>query len=189
VKMFLKQANFDAEMFRRWISGLIQGLLLNLLQQSQTGDTRKRAYFMKSKFFPIVACILLILPALLWATDISGRWKAETPGRQGNVELTLTFRVVGDKLTGTLDNPEAGSAEIKDGRIEGDNVSFHLDRNVNGMEMKIIWNGRITGADEIRFKRTWEMSGGFGGASGEGNGEAAGGRGAAANDIVARRVK
>ncbi|MEJ2111675.1 MAG: hypothetical protein P8Z37_17550 [Acidobacteriota bacterium] len=140
---------------------------------------------MKSKWIMFGLIGLLILPGSLWATDISGKWKAEAPGGQGNVELTLTFKVDGNKLTGTLDNPEAGPADIKEGKIEGENVSFHLDRNVNGMEMKIIWKGRITGEDEIKFKRTWEMSGGFG--SGRSSGQSGGGE--AANDITARRIE
>lgn len=138
---------------------------------------------MKSKWYVLGLIGLLILPASLWATDISGKWKAEAPGGQGNVELTLTFKVDGNKLTGTLDNPEAGPADIKEGRIEGENVSFHLDRNVNGMEMKIIWKGKIAGDDEIKFKRTWEVSGGLG----RGGGQSGGGE--AANDITARRIK
>jgi hypothetical protein len=141
---------------------------------------------MNKRWLLSVLFILFILPASLWATDISGKWKAPAPGQQGNIELILTFKVDGQRLTGTLDNPEVGPADIKDGKVEGENVSFHLDRNVNGMEMKIIWKGKITGEDEIQFKRTWEMGGGFGGSAA---GEGQGGGGAAANDITAKRVK
>lgn len=130
-------------------------------------------------------CILLVVPAFAWATDISGKWKGSAPGGEGNVELTLTLKVEGAKVTGTLDNPEVGSADIKDGKFEGNKLSFHLDRNVNGMDMKIIWKGTISGEDEIRFKRTWEMGGGFGGASGGGQG----GGGNSGNDITMKRVK
>lgn len=141
---------------------------------------------MMKKTFLVGICILLVVPAFAWATDISGKWKGEAPGSEGNVELTITFKVEGTKITGTLDNPEVGSADIKDGKIEGETVSFHLDRNVNGMDMKIIWKGTVSGADEIKFKRTWEMSGGFGGgASGGGQG----GGGNSGNDITMKRVK
>lgn len=137
---------------------------------------------MKKKKLLSGLCILLVVPAFVLAADISGKWKGEAPGSEGNVELILTFKVEGTKLTGTLDNPEVGSADIKDGKVEGEAVSFHLDRNVNGMDMKIIWKGTISGEDEIKFKRTWEMRGGFGGG-------AAGGGGNSGNDITMRRVK
>ena len=142
---------------------------------------------MKKKSFLVGACILLIVPAWVWATDISGKWKGEAPGGEGNVELTLTFRVEGTKLTGTLDNPEAGSTDIKDGKIEGDTVSFRLDRNVNGMDMKILWRGTISGEDQIKFKRTLEMGGGFGGGAAGGGGRRGGTD--SGNDITVKRVK
>jgi len=141
---------------------------------------------MKNKLFLIGLSVLLILPASLWAIDISGKWKAAAPGSQGNVELILTFEVEGTKLTGTLDNPEVGPADIKDGKIVGETVSFHLDRNINGMDMKIIWKGTVADENEIKFKRTWEMSGGLGGGN---SGGGQGGGGPAANDIIAKRVK
>lgn len=141
---------------------------------------------MIKKTMLVGVCILLVVPAFAWAADISGKWKGEAPGSEGNVELTLTFKVEGTKLTGTLDNPEVGSADIKEGKVEGETVSFHLDRNVNGMDMKIVWKGTIEGDDEIKFKRTWEMGGGFGGGAAGG---AQSGGGSSGNDITMKRAK
>ncbi len=45
---------------------------------------------------------------------------------------------------------------MKEGKIEGKKVSFHLDRDIQGMKMKIKWVGNITGEDEIKFKREVE---------------------------------
>ncbi len=136
--------------------------------------------------FVISLVLVCTLTASLWASDISGKWKVEAPSQQGNVELTLTFKADGSTLTGTLDNPDVGSADIKEGKIEGTKVSFHVVRDFNGMEMKIIWKGTITGDDAITFKRTVEMSGG-GMAGGMGGGQ---GQGAPAEaDLVAKRVK
>lgn len=142
---------------------------------------------MKNRLFLIGLVILLILPASLWAADIAGKWTAQAPSQQGNVELTLTFKVDGEKLTGTLENPDVGPADMKDGKIDGKNVSFHVVRDFNGMEMKIIWKGKITGDDEITFKRTVEMGGGggFGGGGGQGG---QGGQGAE-TEIIAKRAK
>lgn len=142
---------------------------------------------MKNKVMWICLAFLLIIPASLSAADISGKWTADAPGQNGNVEVTLTFKVEGQKLTGSLNNASVGSTEIKEGKIEGNKVSFHVVRDINGMEMKIIWKGEITGPDEIKFKRTWEISGGgFGGGQGQGQGR---GGASSETEIIAKRAK
>ena len=144
----------------------------------------REVYFMRNRLFFISIAILLLLPASLCVADdqvnIDGKWKCEAPGGQGvNAKITLTFKVNGKEFTGTLDNDQVGPAEMKEGKIEGNKVSFHLDRDIQGMKMKIKWVGNITGEDEIKFKREVEMEGGgFGG--GGGNNE---------DEIVAKRVK
>ena len=50
--------------------------------------------------------------------------------------------------------------------------------------MKIIWKGKITGEDEIKFQRDVEMSGG-----GPGGGGPGGGAAQPSPDIIAKRVK
>lgn len=149
---------------------------------------------MRNKLFFISIAILLLLPASLCAADdevnIDGKWKCEAAGGQGgNAKITLTFKVNGNEFTGTLDNDQVGPAEMKEGKIEGKKVSFHLDRDIQGMKMKIKWVGNITGKDEIKFKREVEMEGGgFGGGMGGGQGGGQGG-GGSENEIVAQRVK
>lgn len=69
-----------------------------------------------------------------------------------------------------------GPVEIKDGKIDGDNVSFTILRKIGETGMKIVWKGAIAG-DEIKFKR--EVAGG--GMGGPGGG--------AAEEVIARRVK
>jgi hypothetical protein len=128
---------------------------------------------MKCKVF----CFAAILTALLapaWAADVTGKWIAQAPGNQGNVDITLNFKVDGTTLTGTVDNPQAGPADIKDGKTDGDKISFHVVRKIGENDMKVVWKGVIAG-DEIRFSR--EVEGGMGGGQG------------ASPEIIARRVK
>jgi hypothetical protein len=81
-------------------------------------------------------------------------------------------------LTGTVDNTQAGPTDIKEGKIEGDNISFYVVRTMGESQIKISWKGTIAG-DEIKFKRQVE-GGGMGGP---------GGAAAAAEEIIAKRVK
>ena len=78
----------------------------------------------------------------------------------------------GSTVTGTLNNSQMpGDVEIKEGKITGDEISFHLMRTIGQAETKVLWKGKVAG-DEIKFTRSTE-----------------GGAGGAPTEIVARRAK
>jgi|ERR1700722_13730260 len=102
----------------------------------------------------------LTLTAL--AADVSGKWVAQMPGRDGQTrEATFTFKADGERLTGTVSGPR-GEAEISDGKISGDEISFSQTMEFNGNQMKILYKGTISG-DQITFTRMREGGGGGGG--------------------------
>jgi hypothetical protein len=139
---------------------------------------------MKNKLFLIGLVIVFALPATLTAADVSGEWTAEAPSQSGNVTIKLTFKVEGEKLTGTLNNPDMEAVELKEGKVTEKKVYFYVPREMNGASYKIIWDGEITGEKEITFNRSVEMSGGGFGGGGQG-----GGQGAAENKIIAKKVE
>ncbi len=79
--------------------------------------------------------------------DINGRWlsKFETPDGE-TMELTFTFKVDGDKLTGKVESP-MGEIELTNGKVKGDEFSFDVDvgGNTIGHDCKI-------SGDEIKMK-------------------------------------
>jgi len=143
---------------------------------------------MRNRMLLIVAVILMVLVVSVWAADVAGKWIAQAPSGQGTSEITLIFKVDGTTLTGTLDNSVMpGAIEIKDGKIQENDISFHVLRTFGENEMKVVWKGKISG-DEIRFTR--EIEGGMmGGAPGGPGGGADAGGGAAADEIIAKRAE
>jgi hypothetical protein len=144
---------------------------------------------MKAKIFTMSAITLMVLVASALAADISGKWIVKA----GESEITLVLKADGAKLTGTLDNPQAGGpVDLKDGKIDGENVSFTIVRQMGEMDMKLLWKGKIAG-EEIKFKR--EMQGGMGGPGGGMGGPGGGGMGgpgggqAPAEEFIAKRAK
>ena len=88
------------------------------------------------------------------STGASGKWLA----KDGSNEIKLELKAEGSKFTGTLDNSQVpGAVEIKDGKIEGDKISFNYVRQVNGQDMKVSWTGTLSG-NEMKLKR--EIAGG-----------------------------
>ena len=122
---------------------------------------------MKARYLLTVSGVLLLFIALAWAADVAGQWKAQAQG----ADITITLKVDGNAVTGTLDNSMAGPTDIKEGKIEGDEISFYVVRKISENDTKIIWKGKVAG-DEIKFTR--QMQGGTGGN---------------AEEIVAKRVK
>jgi enterochelin esterase-like enzyme len=83
------------------------------------------------------------------ATGAAGKWII----KDGANEIKLELKVDGSKLTGTLVNPQMpGAIEIKDGKIEGNKISFEYARQMTGQDIKIQWTGTLSG-DELKLKR------------------------------------
>jgi hypothetical protein len=100
----------------------------------------------------MIAVMSLSLVAL--AADLNGRWegKLSPPGGGDEMTIAFTFKVDGDKLTGSVDSP-MGPMEISNGKITGDDFTFSIDFNGNQMLHK----GKITG-DTVRISVEGEMA-------------------------------
>jgi hypothetical protein len=86
------------------------------------------------------------------ADDISGTWKASFDTPIGQQNYTYVFKVQGTALTGTAKS-EIAETELKDGKVDGETVTFVENLNFQGMDLRIEYTGKIVSADEIRFTR------------------------------------
>ena len=87
---------------------------------------------------------------LLVASDPTGTWTGDQPGRGGNTyAITFKLKAEGAKLTGTMGG-EQFEQPIQNGEVRGDDISFtvHLEFG-NGIDLK--YSGKVT-ADRIQFK-------------------------------------
>ena len=86
-----------------------------------------------------------------FAADVSGKWTAEMPGRDGQT-FTSTFdlKADGNTLTGSVTG-RMGESPISNGKVEGDNISFDVVREFNGNSFTIHYKGTVSG-DNIKLK-------------------------------------
>lgn len=93
----------------------------------------------------LLAVCALLAASVAFAADVTGTWKAEmtTPDGQKR-ESSFVLKQDGAALTGKVVSPR-GETDIKDGKVDGDNVSFTVIRNVNGNEMKSEYTGAVEG--------------------------------------------
>jgi hypothetical protein len=101
--------------------------------------------FLKSVF------LAAALAVASFAADATGVWKADYTSPDGN-QRTSTFHLKadGDKLTGKVVSA-TGEAEIKDGVVKGDDISFTVIRNFNGSEFTIKYTGKVS-TNEIKLE-------------------------------------
>jgi hypothetical protein len=98
-----------------------------------------------------IVTFLGILAVAASAADVSGKWKSEMTTPDGQTRTsTYTFKVDGSTLTGTVAGAR-GETEIKEGKVNGDEISFVLVRSFNGNEFKTQYTGKVAGG-EIKFK-------------------------------------
>lgn len=100
-----------------------------------------------------VLTILLAAALAVVAADITGKWVAQVPGRDGQTrETTFTFKVEGSNLTGSISGRQGQETPISEGKISGDSISFVVTMDRGGQTMKQTYTGTIAG-DEIKLKR------------------------------------
>jgi hypothetical protein len=122
---------------------------------------------MKLRIAAALPILVLGLAISAWATDITGKWTATFNTQVGEQHYTYTFKVDGEKLTGTAKS-DNGTVAIENGTVKGDDVSFVENLDYQGQKLAITYAGKISG-DEIKFTRDVA--------------------GAAKEDLVAKRVK
>lgn len=93
-----------------------------------------------------------LLPVWSWAADAGGVWKATFETQVGTQNYTYTFKVEGTALTGTIVSGN-GEAEVLNGKVEGNMLTFTEILNFEGMELSITYTGEMTSDNEISFTR------------------------------------
>jgi hypothetical protein len=109
---------------------------------------------MRYRFAFLAAVIALSGSSIAFASDVTGKWVGEVPGRDGQTrEVTITLKAEGEKLTGTVSGRQ-GDNPISEGQIKGDELSFTVTQNIRGEDVKVSYKGKVIG-DEIKFTRTF----------------------------------
>jgi enterochelin esterase-like enzyme len=110
---------------------------------------------MKMTRLILMAGLVGLLASAAQAVDVTGQWRAEFDTQIGVQKYTFTFRTDGDKLSGKAVS-EAGErkreADLKEGTITGDTLSFVELLNFQGNDLRIRYTGKAS-ANEIAFTR------------------------------------
>jgi alpha-L-arabinofuranosidase len=91
------------------------------------------------------------------AADVTGTWKSDFDSQIGHQFYTFTFKQDGAKLIGKA-NSEVGDrkreAELKEGKVDGDAISFVEMLSFQDNEIRITYSGKLSpNGNEIKFTR------------------------------------
>jgi enterochelin esterase-like enzyme len=106
---------------------------------------------------PIILLALAALPLSTLADDVTGTWKSEFDSQIGTQKYTFTFKQDGTNLTGKADSEitdQEREADLKEGKIDGDAISFVEMMKFQDNDIRITYTGKLTtNVNEINFTR------------------------------------
>ena len=101
----------------------------------------------------LVALVAFSLPA--FAQEVNGTWKAEFDTQRGLQKYTFVLKRDGKTLAGKASvelDGQKREVELKEGKIDGDTVTFVETLNIQDREIRITYTGKVS-ADGIKFTR------------------------------------
>jgi hypothetical protein len=89
--------------------------------------------------------IAMLMPTMALAADAAGTWKGSISTIVGISECTIIIKAEGENISGTVRMDVIG-ADITNGRIKGDQVSFTVNVDFG----TLTYEGTVSG-DELKF--------------------------------------
>ena len=89
----------------------------------------------------LVAVTLFAAPA--FAADVDGSWTGTLNTPNGDVPIGFTFKADGTALTGTTTGPDGSQIAIKNGKVDGDKITFMVSIDFGGMAVDINYTGIV----------------------------------------------
>jgi hypothetical protein len=97
----------------------------------------------KVLFSLFMMCAVLLAAVPAHAADIDGKWTGSLDTPMGAVQLGFNFKADGAALTGTTTGPDGSEIAIKNGKIDGDKISFVVSIDFGGMALDLNYTGVV----------------------------------------------
>jgi hypothetical protein len=93
---------------------------------------------------------LLLLSFSALAADVDGKWTGSVSTPNGDFPQAFTFKADGAALSGSMTGIDGAEVAIKDGKINGANISFNVTLDFGGMPFMLSYMG-VVSADQIKL--------------------------------------
>jgi hypothetical protein len=84
------------------------------------------------------------LTSLLWATDVTGKWTADS---EEGPPWVFNLKSDSGKVTGTMQGHDGKDRPINEGKLEGDDISFSVESEYEGDPITLVFKGKVSGEE------------------------------------------
>jgi hypothetical protein len=91
----------------------------------------------------VTAFVLMLVAAPARAATVDGKWTGSLDTPMGAVQVGFNFKADGAMLTGTTTGPDGSEIAIKNGKIDGDKISFMVSIDFGGMALDLNYSGVV----------------------------------------------
>ncbi len=98
---------------------------------------------------------VMVLPLSVFAANVTGTWKVDFDTQIGLQKYVITLKQDGASVTGKANaevNGEKREADLKEGKVDGDTVSFVELLNIQGNDVRITYTGKVSD-NEMKITR------------------------------------
>ena len=97
-----------------------------------------------------LALVLLLAATPAFAADVDGKWSGSIDTPNGPVQVAYTFKTDGATLTGSTTGPDGALIALKNGKVDGNKISFAMDISMGDAPATFVYIGVVT-ATEIKL--------------------------------------
>jgi hypothetical protein len=94
-----------------------------------------------------LALALLLAASPVFAAGVDGNWAGNVDTPNGPVEVKFSFKSDGAKLTGNTTGPDGSVINIKDGKVDGNNITFVVELDMGGQALVLNYTGMLAGEE------------------------------------------
>jgi hypothetical protein len=105
---------------------------------------------MKTKTIGALVLGLFLLAAPAFAHDVDGKWSGTVSTPMGDLPVQFEFKADGARLTGSTMGFDGSTVQIKDGKVDGANISYTVTFDLGGMPLDISYKG-VVSASELKM--------------------------------------
>lgn len=93
---------------------------------------------------------IVLAAVTAFAADVDGKWTGAVNTPNGDLPVSFEFMAEGATLSGSMLGMDGMKIPIKDGKVDGSNISFSVTLDFGGMPFTLNYKG-VVASDQIKL--------------------------------------
>ena len=105
---------------------------------------------MKTRALLLAFLAVVFLSSPAFAAPVDGKWAGMIDTPMGTLPVGFNFKADGAMLGGSTTGPDGAELAIKNGKVDGDKITFSVDIDFGGMPFTLAYVG-VVSAEQIKL--------------------------------------